>query len=48
MFNNIFVYLDKVIAIVNPLKIIYFAIGKILVWCIKVVLDGVAPRAKMN
>ena len=36
MFNNIFEYTDKVISIVKPQRLIYFAI------------DGVAPRAKMN
>ena len=32
MFNNLFVYLDKVIAIVNPQKLIYFAVGT-LIFC---------------
>ena len=36
IFNNIYEYTDKVIKIVKPQKLIYFAI------------DGVAPRAKMN
>jgi 5'-3' exoribonuclease 2 len=36
MFNNIFEYVDKVMRIVKPQRIIYMAI------------DGVAPRAKMN
>lgn len=36
MFNNVFEYVDKVIKIVKPQKLIYMAI------------DGVAPRAKMN
>jgi 5'-3' exoribonuclease 2 len=36
MFNNIFAYTDRVIAITRPQKVIYVAI------------DGVAPRAKMN
>ena len=36
MFNNIFDYCDKLIRIIKPKKLIYFAI------------DGVAPRAKMN
>ena len=36
MFNNIFEYLDKIIRIIKPQKLIYMAI------------DGVAPRAKMN
>jgi 5'-3' exonuclease len=36
MFNNIFEYVDKVMDIVKPQKLIYMAI------------DGVAPRAKMN
>jgi 5'-3' exonuclease len=36
MFNNIFDYVDKIIGIIKPQKIMYFAI------------DGVAPRAKMN
>ena len=36
MFNNIFDYLDSIIRIVKPQKLIYMAI------------DGVAPRAKMN
>ena len=36
MFNNIFDYCDKLIRIIRPKKLIYFAI------------DGVAPRAKMN
>jgi len=47
MFNNIFTYLDKVITIVNPLKIIYFAIGSFYD-LLFIFLDGVAPRAKMN
>ena len=36
MFENIYNYLDKIIGIVQPRKLIYLAI------------DGVAPRAKMN
>jgi len=36
MFNNIFNYLDKLMRIVKPRKLVYFAV------------DGVAPRAKMN
>jgi 5'-3' exonuclease len=36
MFNNIFEYTDKLIKIIRPKKVIYFAV------------DGVAPRAKMN
>ena len=36
IFRNIYAYTDKVIEIVRPKKLIYFAI------------DGVAPRAKMN
>ena len=36
MFNNIFEYVDKVVRITKPRKLIYMAI------------DGVAPRAKMN
>mmetsp|Transcript_31295 Transcript_31295/g.28469 ORF Transcript_31295/g.28469 Transcript_31295/m.28469 type:complete len:85 (-) Transcript_31295:2918-3172(-) len=36
MFNNIFKYIDMIIDIVKPKKLVYFAI------------DGVAPRAKMN
>ncbi len=49
MFNNIFVYLDKVIGIVNPQKLIYFAIGfYLLSYYVINLLDGVAPRAKMN
>lgn len=36
MFNNIFEYVDRLIRIVQPKKLIYFAI------------DGVAPRAKIN
>ncbi len=36
MFNNIFEYVDKVMSIVKPQRLLYMAI------------DGVAPRAKMN
>lgn len=36
MFNNIFAYVDRLIKIVKPKLMIYFAI------------DGVAPRAKIN
>ena len=36
MFNGIFDYVDKIIKIIKPKKLIYLAI------------DGVAPRAKMN
>ncbi len=36
MFNNIFEYLDKIMLIIKPQRLIYMAI------------DGVAPRAKMN
>lgn len=36
MYENIFLYLDRLIRIVRPKKVVYMAI------------DGVAPRAKMN
>lgn len=36
MFNNIFEYLDKIMRIVKPQRLVYMAV------------DGVAPRAKMN
>jgi 5'-3' exonuclease len=36
IFDNIYKYTDKLIRLVKPQKLIYFAI------------DGVAPRAKMN
>lgn len=36
MFNNVFAYVDKVMGIVKPQRLVYMAI------------DGVAPRAKMN
>lgn len=36
MFNNIFDYVDKIMAIARPKRLIYMAV------------DGVAPRAKMN
>jgi 5'-3' exonuclease len=36
MFNNIFEFLDTIMGIIRPKKMVYFAI------------DGVAPRAKMN
>lgn len=36
MFNNVFDYCDRLIKIIRPKQLIYFAI------------DGVAPRAKIN
>ena len=36
MFNAVFAYVDRLLRIVRPEKLIYFAI------------DGVAPRAKIN
>ena len=36
IFTNIYCYIDKIVGMIRPKKLIYFAI------------DGVAPRAKMN
>ena len=36
IFENIYAYVDKIMRIVKPKKVLYLAI------------DGVAPRAKMN
>lgn len=36
MFNAVFDYTDKLVKVIKPKKLIYFAV------------DGVAPRAKMN
>lgn len=36
MFNNIFEYVDTLMKIIQPKKLVYFAV------------DGVAPWAKMN
>jgi 5'-3' exonuclease len=43
MFNNIFAYIDKIMKIVKPKKKLMMAIGYFIL-----ILDGVAPRAKMN
>lgn len=54
MMVEIFNYLDRIVDIVRPRKLLYMAIGKKAILFVKqsplftLHLDGVAPRAKMN
>ena len=48
MFHNVEIYVNKLIRIVRPKNLIYFAIGSYSDVNVIKFIDGVAPRAKMN